>query len=741
MTARPFVLLYIADESWPKLMEWQRILRRYGIDVRGIHYPTKRVEDTAPDAERRLRAGEPGLLGVMVDNSKLVVPGTERPAPQTHLAQVEHLCRVQFFWLDGGTPRVEIHEGRVRGYLDLREGLVGGWWDDRFRMDETGTTLTEWREKTGSKVSARDLAAERFVSGRIRGSLRDFQFIGVVPGRPVSFDRLVLEDADEHPFFADPSVDRFGLRGLFRAVANMGVHFRAPADKRSGPVLWDPGLHGGLPTSQKDDPFHESVYFAHDIGHQLIPRGMFEGTDTERLRRVNLITNMLSEAFTMVLADMGFADAIRSSGHPYDYAARGIWPLLEAAGLSGAPIPHDRLLELMLANGLFAVTGSTEAWERIVSGPGAMPAVDRFRSYYAKFFRADLVWNAANWRDMTRRSDEFRRWWNLVGPIVRANRLGLQTLPELADASDASDGDDTETLVRKIGTYLFETRIRPILANPPAPEPRERVLNRAFARWMCGQLLAYVRYDFLPEVREEAQTIADALYRNGVRTADDVERIRSFFERRIDRLAERGMLPAPDAAMWKEMVPHVEPKFVGYRNVAETHAEAARRLLEGRTDDKEPGVCLRIRDRETGRTILQRKDYKHPTVEARGRLSMFGGSVEPGENPEDALPRELEEEFANALLVAEITGCARYVRRFRLSADPWPGLYDLYVFDATVDTETFDRWARALSEPGAVLEGMAVVMDSDDLAGYLEHPSSFLCAHDAVLKETSAPSV
>ncbi len=332
------------------------------------------------------------------------------------------------------------------------------------------------------------------------------------------------------------------------------------------------------------------------------------------------------------------------------------------------------------------------------------------------------------------RKDEFRRWWELVGPIARANALNLQTLPELAADCGVSDDDSTETLVEKIGTYQFRTRLLPLLTRPPNPEPRERVLGRAFARWMCGQLLGLVRYDFIPEVREEARLIADALCRYPVRSQEDAERLRSFFERRVDRLAKRGMLADADADMWKEMVPHVEPRFVGYVNVPETHKEAARRLLEGSGSDMRPGVCLLIRNKKTGEAILQRKDWMHPNPDVRGRLSLWGGSIEPGEEPEDALPRELDEEFQNKLLVAEIMGQARYRRRFRLSANPWPGTYDLYVFEALVDTETFERWKNDFAEPGQILEGMTVTMGVDELREFLNHGSSFLCSHNEVIE-------
>jgi NUDIX domain len=734
VTARPHVLLYLSERSRPKLVEWQETLRRYGVGVRGIAYPAPLTDASLrEDAEARLRDAEASaLLGVLRDSSELVIPGTETSAPRLHLQAVEHLSRVQVFSRKDGAVTRDIYEGRAAGYLDLRAGSADGWWDDCFRMDETGATPTEWRRRTGAKVSAREVTAAAFIAGHLSGALRDFRFFGIVPGRPVSFERLVLDDLETHPFFGRREVEESGIAGLFRAVANMGVHYRAPADKR-GSVLWQPGLHGGIPTTPKADPMHEATYLAHDIFHHLLPDPIFEGTVSDAARRVYLVARMLSEAFTLVLADMVFADAIRTSGYAYDYTRRRAWPVYEAVGLAGAPVDVARLREALLANGHFCVTGSLDRWRRIATGSGADAALAAYRDGYARFFRADLVWTAANWRDLARRPGELGRLWELIGPVARASTLGLETVPELARAAQVDERSALEDLVERLGTYLFETRIAPLLRRPPAIEPPERRLHRAFARWMSGQLLVHVRYDFLPEVRDEARLLADALCRTPVRGQDDIARLRGFFERRVDRLAARGMLARADAQMFREMVPHVEPRFVGYREVAETHEEASRRILGGRADDREPGVGLLIHDEATGRCILQRKDHLHPTPAARGRLALWGGSLEPGEEPEDALARELGEELNHPQLVAELLGQHRYRRRFHLAAEPWDGAYDLYVFEAAVDPETFDRWARDFAAPGMVLEGMAAVVEPAELSAALAARGAFLASHHEVI--------
>lgn len=90
-------------------------------------------------------------------------------------------------------------------------------------MDETGATPAEWQRRTGAKVSARDVTVAQLIADRLRGPLRDLRFFGIAPARPVSFERLVLDDLDGHPFFGRREVEAAGLAGLFRTLDGQHV--------------------------------------------------------------------------------------------------------------------------------------------------------------------------------------------------------------------------------------------------------------------------------------------------------------------------------------------------------------------------------------------------------------------------------------------------------------------------------------------------------------------------------------
>ena len=68
------------------------------------------------------------------------------------------------------------------------------------------------------------------------------------------------------------------------------------------------------------------------------------------LRRTYIIYRMMSEATTMVFADMLFVETLRLSGYSYDWSKRKIHPLLVETGVKpfeGSSLaPHPSGLEL-----------------------------------------------------------------------------------------------------------------------------------------------------------------------------------------------------------------------------------------------------------------------------------------------------------------------------------------------------------------------------------------------------------
>lgn len=92
--------------------------------------------------------------------------------------------------------------------------------------------------------------------------------------------------------------------------------------------------------------------------------------------------------------------------------------------------------------------------------------------------------------------------------------------------------------------------------------------------------------------------------------------------------------------------------------------------------------------------ILTRPDKKMLVVRKRGTDAFMqpGGKIEPGEEPAEALCRELAEELGLAVTPAELS----FVSRFTAPAANEPGLF--------VFAEVFRLRTDAVVEPGAEIE-------------------------------------
>ena len=109
---------------------------------------------------------------------------------------------------------------------------------------------------------------------------------------------------------------------------------------------------------------------------------------------------MLSEAITLVFADMLFVEALRRGGVEYDWTKRKIWPLFRDCGLD--PFKHSdsqHLLSvfrtLLEANVPYCLLGDDTKYRELLSkhlgNPVEVvaPALEDFKQKYMPFFVED----------------------------------------------------------------------------------------------------------------------------------------------------------------------------------------------------------------------------------------------------------------------------------------------------------------------------------------------------------------
>jgi hypothetical protein len=567
-------MLWLVTDNQEKLEECARILGRHGMRV--VRRPIAAFDEDAAQAHF---AAEPRLVAILRETSKLVrtddwtiVRDFRDPAlaviPVRNLAWLRVWTRSS----DGSIAH-DRYESSVDGWLDpaaCAQAQDAFGWDAAFRTRALGRSYHELRE-AGLKHSARDRVLSQFAMERLYLRTRvDFQHTPQEQTATVDFDRDPARFVEEHPLLSSLDRTQPGVGRVVDAVVEDGLFFRSAQNRRER-NYWLPGLNAGIPLTPKRDPIHEATFFVHDLMHFAQPDLVFTGEvggSRARARNVYAAWRMISEASSMVLADMLFVDEVRASGVAYDFTRRRIAPLFDAVRARSGGDFLSSLRALVRANVRYALLGDTGGFDALApEDPTARAAyadaLAAYREKYDGYFRADHRWTVANFDEMHRRRDTFARWSALVDP-ARFAELGLRTVDGLVRELRARDERALDTLegtveaVLQIALATTEARAREAV---PRTDPTRR-RARAFARWVVGQCMMFAAWDFVPRSRPLAVAILRTL--DHPVDAAVIARVRARLKDHIDELVAEGMLSEDDRLTYEGVFPLFEPKFVSY---------------------------------------------------------------------------------------------------------------------------------------------------------------------------------
>lgn len=576
------VVVLISDNP-NKLSEFKRNFALYGIEVfqvPAIEHPDYR--------EALLRCGKEGvkIVSLLREESNLYHHGTKELARIGDLERVDNVSKLRAFKNGKSGPEVAEYKHTTEGYVDLSKrpgGLeqpeVFGW-DDVFVLRSTGHTYEELR-KRGYKVSSRDMAISQFIKDNIYYPQRvNLRFNPREQNRPVDFGCSVSDFIRSNPHLMNGAAKTSGVANLFRAVVNEGVFFRAPENRREK-NYWLPGLNAGIPFVPKKDAIHEITYMAHDFGHFLIPDLIFTGKATDANRRTYIAYRMISEAVTLVLADMLFVDTLKRSGHEYDFAKRKIYPIFQELkiDLSNRENLLDNLRDILACNVRYCLKGDDSGYrERISANGGNLAALEQFKEKYMPFFVEDFRWTERNWRNMTNHAARFERWWLQAAALRDEGALALETIEEFHAALDPE-----KDLVDQVFERVWNTRIAPNFGKDVELVSKEEQQGRAFFRYMSGQIGLFSEFDFVPEAARYSNKIKERLVESGPSMSlEEIDRVRGFYEQFVDILRDKNLISLDDSATYKEVYPLYPPFFVFYDEGAgfyEDLAAISKRIL------------------------------------------------------------------------------------------------------------------------------------------------------------------
>jgi hypothetical protein len=423
----------------------------------------------------------------------------------------------------------------------------------RFTKDNLSTNVSnyilEYYQKKISDLSCRPEAAlllPKYIKNEspnftitpeewIRGN----KFFDILRPRPF-YDRLLAFNLDK--------------RGTFLKVWKI----------QSQHNYFHPSVNSGLPLTKKKDEIHEGTFMMHDMFHYIFFDPIITGHETEEEKTVYIACRMMSEACTLVLADM---IAVAHSGIEnlgYDVGKRQIYPLFKSLKLN--PFDIETVRKVLYANCVYCLFGETEVYKNMNATPEAL---ELYTSKYYKFFSGDFAWNEKNIS-------------NIVNEI-QANE-GLKKYFDLLDEDYKSFNTRslTKNIKRKDNKLSFNKLFEVFWSQLEEliyynDKPNNLIYSKTcYIKYLSGQLFLACKYSTIQEAKKliaDYKICVDNIKNSTTvkETAklgnDFINQINTF----IDFLRKENLLLPHEVLVNKLHVPQFPPEYVDYDQTDENY--------------------------------------------------------------------------------------------------------------------------------------------------------------------------
>ncbi len=336
-------------------------------------------------------------------------------------------------------------------------------------------------------------------------------------------------------------------RGLFLKVGNQ-------ANQRA---YWNSSLNGGLPAYKKADPVHEGTFMLHDLFHFVPTDPLLGNANLSPAHRSTYVAHrLLSEASTLVLADMVAVDDAGLVEHGYDIAKRKIFPVYESIKKAQGAQPD--LDKLLAANAYFCFTGSTKGFSQLGASKESLAG---FAEKYESIFRDDFLWNVQNYDSMKDERDS--------NPLMSEYYDWLESNTDLPTmhATDLLAAENGELDITRLLSVFRADFMMALNYNKPISEIDR--LGLAAQKYLAGQRVAFARFGELSS-RTSLMQVFDESF-NAIKAATTIGESRTLIEiashtvNEYIGIAESLDLLLPhEAALYRFSVPLYPIKFVNY---------------------------------------------------------------------------------------------------------------------------------------------------------------------------------
>jgi hypothetical protein len=338
-------------------------------------------------------------------------------------------------------------------------------------------------------------------------------------------------------------------RGLFLKVGNH-------ANQRA---YWNSTLNGGLPAFKKADPVHEGTFMLHDLFH-FIPTDPLLGEiqPGEEHKAGYIAHRLLSEASTLVLADMVAVADARLKEQGYDVSKRKIFPVYESiVNANGGKKPGaDKLLA---ANAYFCFTGDTQGFEAMGA---SRETLIEYRAKYEAIFRDDFLWNLQNYEAMTAELEDnplMQEYYNWIATNTALPTLDAHT----ASVTTPEGGIDIPKMLS-----VFRADFTKAL-NYSQPIDDAKRLQLAYQKYLAGQRVVFARFGRQIDTEGFIESF-DSSYSSLSLASTPSElsmhgqEANMAVDNYLTRLADEDVLLPHEEALYRFSAPLYPIKFVNY---------------------------------------------------------------------------------------------------------------------------------------------------------------------------------
>ena len=464
------------------------------------------------------------------------------------------------------------------GYIDPKreslktENTFG--WDHLFVNPQTGKSLQESTSDIYGKISSRQLVLSDFITNHLfykkPQSLRFNKELLPKQGIDFSEEMSVGKFFSENKYLSNPHLKDWGLLNIHTNIINEGVFFKA-ATCRPVKNYFSPPF-GGIPLTAKKSQAEETIFMYHDLNHHNIPDlicdfKLPESNHPEiaiQMRNVYCVWRMMSEAMTLVIADMLYADSlVKTDGELRSVVDQRIYPLFESLNLIGTR--EEKIKSLLYANTRYAILGDDSVWRKLLI-PGKEDKLDAYKNHFEKFFIGDHVWTFKNYNNMEKMKSTMRKWVELVTPDEFRNAGTILLSDVVRELSQmGSNLSSIHSTVPCVFDYIIKTRIFPIHQQNHQQQSEVQPISesirkeRAYRRYIIGQMSFYSHYMEIEGMLSRGEKISQMLKQSVPFT-----NIYNQYCQDVHYLLGKGIISIATAHNYLQVHPIFPPIFIAY---------------------------------------------------------------------------------------------------------------------------------------------------------------------------------